>query len=86
MAADRPAYTGPGGNCPKCGTGGVLTEYHYAGGVWAPAKMGRSEPPCKDHLELEDVLRGEHLCRLCPSCGHGWVEACADAGQREPAS
>lgn len=75
---DLPAYTGPEGKCPKCGEYGGRTEWHWAGGVLAPEKMARREPPCKD---IEDLAsfggEGEHLCRLCPNCGYGWVEACA---------
>jgi hypothetical protein len=23
---------------------------------------------------------GEHQCRVCPNCGYGWPESCADSG------
>jgi len=76
--ADLPAYSGPGGQCPKCGAGGVQTEWHGSGGVLAPRKMGRREPPCKYEPDLAVFGgEGEHLCRLCLNCGYGWVEACA---------
>jgi ribosomal protein S27AE len=79
MMADLPAYTGPGGYCPKCGAGGVLTEHHWAGGALGPKKMSRREPPCKDSDDLAAFGgEGEHLCRLCANCGYGWVEACTD--------
>ena len=74
--ADLPAYTGPGHHCPKCGTGGVATEYHWAGGLWAP-KTGKRKAPCEDHPELARIGKGEHLCRIYGNCGYGWVEACA---------
>lgn len=74
---DLPAYTGPGGCCPKCGAAGVQTEYHWAGGCWAPDKTCGRESPCKSHRELE---RSEHLCRVCKNCGYGWAEACAVSG------
>jgi hypothetical protein len=27
---------------------------------------------------------GEHLCRACERCGHGWCEATADAAAHRP--
>jgi len=83
---DLPAYTGPGGYCPKCGAAGVLTEWHHIGGVLGPAKMARREPPCKSYPGLAEFGgEGQHLCRLCPNCGYGWVEACADSAAPDPA-
>ena len=75
---DLPAYTGPGGYCPKCGGGGVLTEWHHVGGALAPSKMAHRKPPCRHHSDLAKFGgEGEHLCRLCTNCGYGWVEGCA---------
>jgi hypothetical protein len=77
--ADLPAYSGPGAGCPKCGAGGIQTEWHHAGGALAPQKMARREPPCKHRPDLAEFGgQGEHLCRICLNCGYGWAEACAD--------
>lgn len=81
---DLAPYTGPGGYCPKCGAAGVQTEYHWAGGCWAPDKTCGRESPCKSHSELSAIEGSEHLCRVCKNCGYGWVEACKgsdDTGQ-----
>lgn len=77
---ELPAYTGPGGCCPKCGAGGVQTEYHRLGGCWAPDKTCGRESPCKNRSELSAIKGSEHLCRVCRNCGYGWVEACAVNG------
>jgi predicted RNA-binding Zn-ribbon protein involved in translation (DUF1610 family) len=79
-AADLPAYSGLGAECPKCGRPFADTEYHRAGGGFAPEKTGDREPPCKSIPALQRLDgEGEHLCRLCPNCGYGWAEACADS-------
>jgi len=76
--SDLPAYTGPGGSCPKCEAGGVLTEWHKAGGMLAQKKVAGREAPCRHCRDLAGFGgEGEHLCRLCANCGYGWVEACA---------
>ena len=74
---DLPAYSGRGARCPKCGTHDALTEWHRFGGAFAPREMTGRRPPFKDSGALSG-LGGEHLCRLCGSCGYGWPEACAD--------
>ena len=83
--AELPAYSGPGGACPKCRVGGVLTEWHRAGGVLGPRQMAQRESPCKLRTDLQAFGgKGEHLCRLCRNCNYGWVEACADATAADP--
>lgn len=84
MITELPAYSGPGGQCPKCGADCVKTEYHWAGGVWAPKKTFDRESPCKGIQTLSEIGGGsEHLCRVCLNCGHGWPEACIDASDKE---
>jgi len=73
-----PEYTGPGGKCPKC-RGRVETEYHWAGGCWAPKTTAGRESPCRGRDDLSGINDSEHLCRVCTVCGYGWPEACADA-------
>jgi hypothetical protein len=54
------------GDCPKCAGTSVKVIYHgfYKRGF-----------PCK----VEDAwVKGEHMCRICGRCGHGWCEAPAD--------
>jgi hypothetical protein len=57
-----------------------MTELHWAAPP-APRDMAGRTPPCAAHQELA-VLggKGEHLCRVCMNCGHGWTEACASHG------
>lgn len=76
---DLPAFTGNNKSCPKCRSY-VKNQYHWAGGCWAPKKTHGQESPCKDRRDLQAIgeQQGEHLCRVCPSCGFGWVEACSD--------
>ena len=75
---DLPAYTGPGGDCPKCGAGGVLTEWHYTGKVTFP---GDKPYPCGSRSDLNGGRgQSQHLCRICANCGFGWVEACIGNG------
>jgi hypothetical protein len=75
--ADLPAYSGILASCPKCGRPGADTEYHRAGGIFAPRKTAGREPPCQNLPALEALGgEGEHLCRMCPNCGYGWAEAC----------
>jgi hypothetical protein len=74
--ADLPPYSGPDGPCPRCGVPGAMTEWHWAG-LLASADMAGRRPPCAERADLA-VLdgAGEHLCRVCLNCGHGWPEAC----------
>lgn len=76
MMAGLPAYSGPSGFCPACGLPGAMTEWHWAGPL-APPDMAGRRPPCAHRTDLA-VLdgTGEHLCRVCLNCGHGWPEAC----------
>jgi hypothetical protein len=79
-----PAYSGPAGACPKCGQPDALTAWHWAGGGLAPQELGGRAPACG---ELGDLVgpgvQGEHLCRLCGTCGYGWAEACVIASSAE---
>jgi hypothetical protein len=66
-----PAYSGPGGQCPKCGVDGIQTEWHDSSKWTSGLKKVPCSAPCDD---LRD--EGEHLCRGCGNCGFGWAEAC----------
>jgi hypothetical protein len=77
-AAGLPAYSGPLGSCPKCGSRGAETHYHTAGGGLGLKKIAGQAAPCQRIESLSRLLGGEHLCRLCGNCGYGWVEACVD--------
>ena len=61
-----PPYSG-GGQCPKCGCA-VDTTWHECG-----------QPDASLPCHRGGVHRGEHLCRQCPRCKYGWVEATKDA-------
>jgi hypothetical protein len=61
----------PGGGCPKCGCGAVKVTWHL---------IGLEEGfPCEHRVDLD-----EHLCRTCPACKYGWLEATKDASASEP--
>lgn len=83
---DLHAYSGPDTACPKCGSPRLLTQWHWAGGVFAPKEMDGRQAPCRPMDDLSGP-RGEHLCRMCRDCGYGWPEACldnqAEAGTRQ---
>jgi hypothetical protein len=69
---DLPAYSGPGGRCPKCGVDGIQTEWHNSS-KWV---SGRQKVPCCAPCHDLGRDEGEHLCRGCGDCGYGWAEAC----------
>jgi hypothetical protein len=78
--AGLPPYSGLDGRCPRCGVSGAMTECHWAA-PFAPQDMAGRKPPCARHRELAATDgTGEHLCRVCLNCGHGWTEACTGAG------
>lgn len=80
--APLPAYSGPGGGCPKCGQPGARTRWHWAGGALAPPEPDGSTPACSGPGVTGEAVTGEHLCRSCPACGYGWPESCTVAGVR----
>jgi hypothetical protein len=50
------------------------------------AETVRRKPPCWGLRELIfPGYEGEHLCRICPACGYGRVEACKGSGVTNPA-
>jgi hypothetical protein len=73
-----PAYTGPGGRCPKCQVPcASATEWHWAAVAFPSREQQRGRAPACGELGLLGIpVDGEHLCRLCTNCGYGWAEAC----------
>lgn len=69
MGPPLPAYS-PESSCPKCSTEDPSLVYHEGGTIGAP---------CWPAV-IEDRVFGPHICKRCSRCGHGWVEATADAG------
>jgi transcriptional regulator with XRE-family HTH domain len=63
-AAELPPFN-EHASCPKCLSDAVRVTYH-------PAPAGGH--PC--HAPASPAA-GEHLCRTCERCGHGWSEATA---------
>jgi hypothetical protein len=72
MAAELPAYSGPGGRCPKCGVDGIQTEWHDSS-KWASGyQKVRAAPPVTT------------LAATKPSTSAGAAGTAATAG-RKPA-
>jgi ssDNA-binding Zn-finger/Zn-ribbon topoisomerase 1 len=73
---DRPSlppFSDVPGACPKCGKTGVTAAWHRFGG-----ELGSNKGfPCYH------IFRKEHMCRRCPTCGYGWMEATADAADAQ---
>lgn len=70
MASSEPGllpFSGRNASCRKCGAS-VGAKWH--GGGRNPGF------PC----HLLSLAAGEHMCRRCPHCGYGWMEATQDAG------
>jgi hypothetical protein len=65
-----PPFSGCASGCPKCGA--------EAKARWHP-HGGRSGYPCSIYLSSHWRSVGEHMCRTCPGCGYGWMEATKDA-------
>jgi len=56
--------------------GAASTQWHWA--AWALAPQGGGPAPaCGESGLLGTPVDGEHLCRQCTTCGHGWAEATA---------
>jgi hypothetical protein len=72
MAIELPAYSGRAKLCTKCGTSYLKTVFHSYGGQPEPKMHDGRKPPC----EFYDI--NDHQCRICPNCGYGFPEACAD--------
>lgn len=53
-------------DCPKCRSGSVAVIWH---------DYCKKKFPCETDFEW---ILGEHLCRVCNRCRHGWCEAPAD--------
>lgn len=53
-------------DCSKCGSDIVNVLFHRSG-------TGCREFPCCD--PGRQLVKGEHLCRVCARCGHAWCEA-----------
>ena len=71
MGRSLPPFSGRGAKCTKCGTYSPMKIAWHSGGI-------QKGFPC-EHV----AVGGEHLCRVCPSCGYGRIEATADA-EAEP--
>lgn len=62
-----PPFSGRGAKCTKCGT-------------YSPMRIVYHRTALVEGFPCEHVPLGrEHLCRVCPSCGYGRIEATADA-------
>jgi hypothetical protein len=58
--------------CPKCGVSILdsITEFH---------PYGILNAPCGRQFDAENLkVLGEHVCRVCLVCGHGWAERVGD--------
>lgn len=68
----------PGGRCPKCQVPcASVTEWHWAAVAFPSREQQRGQAPACGDLGLLGIqVDGDHLCRLCTNCGHGWAEAC----------
>jgi hypothetical protein len=83
--------------CAKCGRmtaeGGVAMHFHtgvpYPTTIlptstrWWPCNQLLHEMPQEtgeDAIDNREAI-GEHICRVCTRCGHGWVERPADSEQ-----
>jgi transcriptional regulator with XRE-family HTH domain len=64
-AAELPPFN-EHASCPKCLSDAVRVTYHPAPAGGYPCHTPASPAP------------GEHLCRTCERCGHGWCETTAD--------
>jgi hypothetical protein len=63
LPQDLPPFDEAAG-CPKCGRSAMGVTFHcgIADGF-----------PC--WVTGVRIVKGEHLCRICDQCGHGWCEA-----------
>lgn len=68
-----------GRNCVKCG-GGVMSITFHGEYVSRENKPPHGRKwPCGTGEISSTHDYGEHLCRVCRTCGYGMVEATADA-------
>lgn len=65
-----PPFSGRNTSCPKCGMS-VDVAWHLLG-------LQKGFPCWNDPPDCD-----EHMCRVCPECGYGWMEAPADANAAE---
>jgi hypothetical protein len=73
------------GTCAKCRGRDIRTTFHPSGQDQADALSPLGTPwPCSTSLTGPVADRPEHMCRICSGCGHGWVEAPADAVPARP--
>jgi hypothetical protein len=62
-----PPFSGRNTACPKCG-------YRFAKATWHSRGIFHAGFPCEHRRGL-----AEHMCRTCPGCKYGWIEATKDA-------
>jgi hypothetical protein len=66
-------FSGLIASCPKCGSGDVAVHWHAESALLSLS--GARKWPCRYKGDI-----GEHLCRLCGTCGYSFMEATADSG------
>ena len=67
-----PPFSGRNADCPKCGAG--------LGTTWHLICLNNGFP-CH---RVRPPRHFEHLCRVCPCCGYGRIEATIGAGEATP--
>lgn len=74
--------------CTKCGTPSEAAPVHYhkTGVITEEAPSY----PC-DRIAIFNSVKWailemmvDHFCRICPTCGYGWIETPLDQAPQEP--